>query len=263
MSFNPEWFIGVVEKVEAGGNGRVKVRAFGYHPAVTTNEITTDDLPWAWIVNTNFNKAFMWPEIGQVVLGFFMDGRDAQKPMIIGTVSGGIYTAMPYNVNGVIDIPDTVQSADAMDPCSAYDALRSTGLDHNQAIGALANIHRESGLNPGIYEYGGGIGLFQYTYPARKDAFTAAVPDWQTNPVGQINYAISNDPLGSSYKSQKFSSAVDAADWFTLNFENPADSVKNQYVSSRGGTGNSQLVANYEKRIAQCVIPQSKVVGPQ
>lgn len=264
MSFNPEWFIGVVEKVEAAGNGRIKVRAFGYHPEVTTNEISTDDLPWAWIVNTNFNKAFMWPEVGQVVLGFFMDGRDAQRPMIVGAVSGGIYTSMSHDVGGVVEVPEIDPiSTDAMDPCDAYNSLLATGLDHNQAIGVLVNMHRESGLNPSVREFsgGGGIGLFQYTYPSRKEAFTKAVPDWQTNPVGQINYAINSDPLGKSYKAKKFANANEAADWFTLQFENPADFVKNQYVGSRGGSGNSKLVAEYEKKISQCVVSSSKTVS--
>jgi hypothetical protein len=266
--FNPEWFIGVVELVEPGANGRVKVRCFGYHPDVTTREVETNDLPWAWVVNANFNKMFNWPEIGNIVFGFFMDGRDAQRPMILGTISGGIYTSLPHNAAGIAEGVDDLTgiSGDAMDPCTAYDALRNTGLDHNQAIGALVNMHRESGLNPGVYEFsgGGGIGLFQYTYPARKDSFTSAVPDWQTNPVGQINYAIASDPLGQSYKNQKFGSAVEAADWFTLNFENPADSIKSQYVTSLGGSGNSQLVADYEKRISQCVVPSSMTTaGPQ
>lgn len=263
MSFNPEWFIGVVEKVEAAGNGRLKVRAFGYHPSAAENIIQTDDLPWAWIVNTNFNKAFMWPEVGQVVLGFFMDGRDAQRPMIVGAVSGGIYSSMPYDVGGVVDVPEIQPlTTTSMDPCEAYNSLLSTGLDHNQAIGVLVNMHRESNLNPNVYEYGGGggIGLFQYTYPSRKSAFESAVPDWKTNPVGQINYAINEDPLGRSYKSRKFATAAEAADWFTLEFENPADSIKNQYVGSRGGSGNSKLVEDYEKRISQCVVASSKTV---
>jgi hypothetical protein len=89
------------------------------------------------------------------------------------------------------------------------------------------------------------------------------VPDWQTNPVGQINYAINEDPLGKSYKSKKFNSAAEAADWFTMEFENPADSIKNQYVGSRGGNGNAKLVAEYEKRISQCVVSSSKKVTAQ
>lgn len=266
MSFNPEWFIGVIEKIETAGNGRIKVRAFGYHPSAAENILQTDDLPWAFIINTNFNKAFMWPEVGQVVLGFFMDGRDAQRPMIIGTISGGIHTSMPHDVTGVVDIPEIQElSTKSMNPCAAYDSLLATGLDHNQAIGVLVNMHRESNLNPGVYEFGGGggIGLFQYTYPSRKDAFISAVPDWQTNPVGQINYAINEDPLGKSYKSKKFNSATEAADWFTMEFENPADSIKNQYVGSRGGNGNAKLVAQYEKRIAQCVVSTTNKVTAQ
>ena len=99
----PEWFIGVVELVEPAGNGRLKVRCFGYHPDAKSNEVATNDLPWAWIINGNFNKMFNWPEVGTVVFGFFMDGRDAQRPMVIGSVSGGIYTSLPHDVLGIAE----------------------------------------------------------------------------------------------------------------------------------------------------------------
>lgn len=258
--FNPHWFIGIVEQVEAAGDGRLKVRCFGYHPTDTSlDTVTTDDLPWAYVVNGNFNRMFNWPERGTLVFGFFMDGRDAQHPFVLGSISGGLYTSLPRDVTGVTqDFDATPVTNTTYDPCSAYSDLRNSGLSHNHAIGVLVNIHRESGFNPGILEVGGGggVGLFQYTFPSRKEAFITAVPDWQTNPTGQVRYAINSDPEGVKFAKRSFTSATEAANYFTRYFENPREDIQEQYIN---GGGNAALVESYEAQIAQC----SSGAGPQ
>lgn len=255
--FKPTWFVGIVEFVEPQGDGRLKVRAFGFHPPATTGEVTTEDLPWAYIVNNSFDKMSIYPEVGTYVVGFFIDGRDAGTPMILGSISTGMNTSLPGNARGNVQDASyrgaSVQSGN-LDHCQAYDHLRNSGLSHNQAIGVMANISRESGFNSGIHEIGGGggIGLFQYTYPSRKNAFIAAVPDWQTNPVGQIQYAINSDPQGRAFRDREFGSALEAADAWLMDFENPATYIKDQYVSSRGGTGNRELVNQFEQIVSTC-----------
>lgn len=262
--FHPHWFIGIVEEVEAKGDGRLKVRCFGYHPTDTADEtVATEDLPWAYVVNANFNRMFNWPEKNTLVFGFFMDGRDAQHPFVIGSISGGLFTSLPRDVTGVaqeFDGDAAALSNTPYDPCTAYNDLRNSGLSHNHAIGAMVNIHRESGFNPGILEVGGGggIGLFQYTYPSRKSAFIAAVPDWQTNPVGQVRYAINSDPEGVKYANRNFATATEAANYFTRYFENPRADIQEQYIN---GGGNAALVASYEEQVKQCSVDQQ--TGPQ
>ena len=94
---NPTWFIGMVEYVEPGGDGRLKVRCFGFHPTQEQNEVTEDDLPWAHIINANFMKFSAWPEKGDYVFGFFLDGRDAQQPCVLGSLGGGLMASLPHN----------------------------------------------------------------------------------------------------------------------------------------------------------------------
>lgn len=258
-SMNPEWFIGIVEHVEARG-GRVKVRCYGFHPFDSTL-VSKEDLPWAYIINNNFNRQFNWPEVGMLVFGFFMDGRDAQRPMVLGSIVGDMHTSLPSNVAGIASFDKNDFSSVAGDypVCQAYGDLRSTGLNHNQAIGVLANIHRESGFATGVVEGGGGggIGLFQYTYPSRKAAFVEAVPDWQTNAVGQVRYAITTDELGVRYASEtKGYSAVEAANWFTRVFENPRADIKASYIN---GGGNARLVEQYEAQVAECSVSEGVV----
>jgi len=103
--FTPEtgmqlhWFIGeVVDKDDPTNSGRVRVRAFGYHPSSNPNdpkidktekdEVFDEDLPWAFVVNGTYGKMMCIPDEGDWVVGFFADGRDAQHPFIIGTLYG-------------------------------------------------------------------------------------------------------------------------------------------------------------------------------
>ena len=69
-----------------------------------------------------------------------------------------------------------------------YQYLRSKNISHNHALGITANVLGESGFRIDADEAGDGskgIGLFQYTFPSRKEAFLQAVPDYKTNWKGQ------------------------------------------------------------------------------
>ena len=94
------WWIGQVapEKVQGDqlnqiGNTwgcRVKVRIYGYHPPDIT-ELADDDLPWAQVLlstqggSGKANRArSLRISPGDMVMGFFLDGDDAQLPVILG-----------------------------------------------------------------------------------------------------------------------------------------------------------------------------------
>ena len=124
--------------------------------------------------------------------------------------------------------PDSGTSGGKVSDRQVYQYLRSKGLSHIHALGITANILGESDFRIGADEAGdgsAGIGLFQYTFPSRKQAFLQAVPDYKTNWKGQIDFAIGE---GSSpqYFSTNFQSAEQAAEWWMNNWERPAESVK-------------------------------------
>jgi len=92
------WWIGQVapegaqgEQINGGGWGnRRKVRIMGYHP-YDTIELPNEDLPWAQCMlptttgtgaGNNATNVKILP--GDSVFGFFMDGDNAQIPVIIG-----------------------------------------------------------------------------------------------------------------------------------------------------------------------------------
>tara|TARA_R100000008_G_scaffold31391_1_gene17521 strand:+ start:2170 stop:4470 length:2301 start_codon:yes stop_codon:yes gene_type:complete len=78
---------------------RYKVRIMGYHTAAST-ELPDEQLPWATImfpVTAGVSGgAVSSPNLrqGDFVYGFFMDGEDAQQPVIMGVMGYNQYTAI-------------------------------------------------------------------------------------------------------------------------------------------------------------------------
>jgi hypothetical protein len=101
-------------KDQKGFDFRYKVRIMGYHTAVP-GELTDDDLPWASVMLPvtagTSGGARQTPQLrqGNFVYGFFLDGEDAQQPIIMGVIGYNQYTAVMKNV------PDT-----AFTPFSGY-----------------------------------------------------------------------------------------------------------------------------------------------
>ncbi len=103
------WWIGQVapEKAQedqlnqtaAAWGNRVKVRIMGYHPQ-NTIELKDEDLPWAQVLlspQAGSGKANRAKSLrlspGDSVLGFFLDGDDAQLPVIIGIFGNTAYSS--------------------------------------------------------------------------------------------------------------------------------------------------------------------------
>ena len=86
-------FVGVVEdNYDRTNGGRVRVRAFGIHPPRVSSDVEdsvpTQDLPWATVLDSSYGVSPVIPSVGEWVFGFFIDGREAQQPMIIGRLPG-------------------------------------------------------------------------------------------------------------------------------------------------------------------------------
>jgi|LauGreDrversion4_2_1035121.scaffolds.fasta_scaffold02400_11 hypothetical protein len=92
------WWIGQVPPVEvwqeqadkSGWGLRVKVRILGYH-SIDTSDLSNEELPWALVMlptTAGSGAAFYGtnPKIsqGDMVIGFFLDGDNAQIPVIMG-----------------------------------------------------------------------------------------------------------------------------------------------------------------------------------
>jgi hypothetical protein len=94
-----------------GFGDRYRVRILGYH---TDNslELSDDDLPWASVIlpvtaGGGTGASSQSPQIrqGNFVFGFFLDGEDAQQPVIIGILGYNNYTIVSKSVPQIKYIP--------------------------------------------------------------------------------------------------------------------------------------------------------------
>ena len=97
------WFMGVVEdRKDPQKLGRVRVRCFNIHPQ-DKEAVPTEDLPWAYLISGTFTADVKPPKLNTWVFGFFVDGKDAQHPMVLGALNG-MPTQLPkLSSDGKID----------------------------------------------------------------------------------------------------------------------------------------------------------------
>ena len=89
------WFIGVVEdRNDPEKRGRVRVRVYNLHDE-NKSKAPTENLPWATVVlpaiSASLNQVGISATglvVGSTVLGFFMDGKEANIPIIFGSIPG-------------------------------------------------------------------------------------------------------------------------------------------------------------------------------
>jgi hypothetical protein len=132
-------------KEQKGFDFRYKVRIMGYHTAAP-GDLSDDDLPWASVMLPvtagTSGGARQTPQLrqGNFVYGFFIDGEDAQQPIIMGVIGYNQYTAVMKNV------PDTPFS-----PFSGYtvkDTVPRSALGTTQEEGeAVAEDVEKSKTN--------------------------------------------------------------------------------------------------------------------
>ena len=93
------WFMGVVEdRKDPRKMGRLRVRCFDIHPD-SKEDVPTETLPWAIPVIGSYDFNYKPPIEGSWVFGFFLDGDDAQHPMVLG-VMPGMPTTFPNSTQG-------------------------------------------------------------------------------------------------------------------------------------------------------------------
>ena len=115
-------------KQQKGFDFRYKVRIMGYHTAAP-GDLSDDDLPWASVMLPvtagTSGGARHTPQLrqGNFVYGFFMDGEDAQMPIIMGVIGYNQYTAVMKNVP---DTPFSPFSGYTVDDTVPRDALGTT-----------------------------------------------------------------------------------------------------------------------------------------
>lgn len=90
------WWIGIVEdRDDPLKIGRVRVRIQGWH-SDNQVDVPTIALPWAQVANApSGGKTTSGPKVGEWVIGQFLDGDNAQHPLVTGVLPG-INTEVVY-----------------------------------------------------------------------------------------------------------------------------------------------------------------------
>jgi hypothetical protein len=82
------WWVGVVEdRHDPIKLGRCKVRCVGWH-SENKMDLPTENLPWATPIMPLNNAHTYTPKEGDMVMGFFADGDNAQEPIMFGVFPG-------------------------------------------------------------------------------------------------------------------------------------------------------------------------------
>lgn len=103
---NMVWFMGVVEDVSDPQRiNRIRVRCIGYHPSDKTL-LPTGNLPWAPFLSSTAQMSAPLVNQGDWVVGFFVDGEQAQQPIVIGSIVG--VPESPANPNEGFYDPDGI-----------------------------------------------------------------------------------------------------------------------------------------------------------
>jgi len=133
---NVRWFIGiVVDTNDPLKLDRVKVRVWGIHTS-NTGDISNDDLPWASVCipvtegGSSGIGANSQIKPRAQVFGLFLDGKDSQLPMILGSIPK--IEQIRSDLNATVETYNNDpggQSGDNQDKAPPYDESLKIGVD--------------------------------------------------------------------------------------------------------------------------------------
>lgn len=125
---------------------RYKVRIMGYHP-YSTAELEDKDLPWAQVLTTPGNSGSQNTAEtvrlngGDIVVGFFLDGHNAQVPMIMG--------AFAHTTQWDELIEKWKETGEPESPFGVWGGYSKEMPEANYAIKTSSSNDGTSGSNPG------------------------------------------------------------------------------------------------------------------
>mgnify|MGYP003310318641 FL=1 len=154
------WWVGEVEDNEDPMElGRVKVRVLGYYTNVrggTTSSLPTDKLPWATCLqhtsqagNDGQGESSGQLQPGAIVLGFFMDGDQAQMPIVMGVLrvqkSNDTKIKQQFAFTGEAMEPGLSVNASALHPAKPNSTMAGTKEE-----GFLRQSENNTVITPGM-----------------------------------------------------------------------------------------------------------------
>lgn len=245
------WFIGTVISINDPAQlGRVKIRIFGIHSG-NTDDISDGDLPWAQTVVpiTEGGSSGLGANVGikerSQVFGFFLDGKDSQLPLVLGSIpkiEKPITAATSTTSNqatGKITLVNTSNPDDELLKGSSnvekafnfFISDEGGGFTAAQAAGIIGNFMQESRMDPTVissFVGEGSIGIAQWNpatnrYKKLKD-FADARNLSYTSLYAQLlytKYELETIPYLGMSQLRAAQTAAQAAEVFCNKFERP------------------------------------------
>jgi hypothetical protein len=136
-------FVGYVVDREDGQNlGRVKVKALGFHD-LDSKVISADDLPWAPVVDGTYGAVSSIPQIGDWVLGAFLDGADAQHPIVLGRIPGYNSQAPSGTETNGTEVAEYANDPNLFGKFPLHPVLGGEGIDELEGLLSAATATRK------------------------------------------------------------------------------------------------------------------------
>lgn len=129
---NMVWFMGVVEDInDPEMINRVRVRCIGYHTE-DKSLMPTGDLPWAPFISSTAQMSAPLVNQGDWVVGFFIDGEQAQQPVVFGSIVGK--PESPANPNEGFYDPSGIHPRFPGEGTNARHARGEVGTEDRNAV---------------------------------------------------------------------------------------------------------------------------------
>lgn len=192
---DPLFFIGVVENnVDPRNEGRVAVRAFGIHGKNNeeTGGVKTADLPWAICAQGNYDPNNPPPPLNSFVYGMFLDGRNAQHPLVLGLIPSQYASEHDPAKDGwgVVVPKDAETLAKGMDP-------RSFGLPQQSKLATGENLGETFILEQDLNRvHSQRVANSDDTWAEPPSAYSAKYPYNRVIETGQHSIELDDTPGG-------------------------------------------------------------------
>jgi hypothetical protein len=173
-----------------GFSERYRVRIMGYHTA-DSDRITDEELPWAYVMypvtaggglRASSQSANLTQ--GTFVFGFFLDGEDAQTPVIMGVLGQNEYAAVSKNISNARFVPFSGYTP------NDYIAYYSQNVDKGGEIVRQTGAQTTDGKTDSQGDKSGepnnqNVNEAVTTSNSKKDAASEASSEEQSQPLAQ------------------------------------------------------------------------------